>query len=263
MKRRLIFSGSRGFTIPELISVMVVTLIFTGLIMFFLFQSWSGTATLQNNLTTFTGRLNASDKLRDYLNETNGLIIQNSIPDPNADSPDPAIGTNDFWVPIHAVPGSTPVGASGTTTPVIYFTQPVLNTNKDYIMNGSNPYENEFVLYLDGSKKDLLLRTIANPNAVGNARQTSCPPAIATGSCPADKVIAENIDSVETRYFSRSGNTIDYQSIVDPLTGQYIGPDFPAVEVVEITLHTFKKSTIHGGEDTINQTIIRVALRNG
>lgn len=254
---------SRGFTLPELISVMVVTLIFSGLIMFFLFQSWSGTASLQNNLTTFTGRLNASDRIREYLNETTGLITQNSLPDNNTNAADPSNSSGNFWLPIHAVPGSIPVGSNGTYTPVIYFTQPALNASKDYIMNGEEPYENEYILYLDGTNKTLMLRTIANSLAPDNARRTSCPPNIASISCPADRTIAENISSVDTRYFSRSGNLIDYQSIVDPLTGEYIGPDFPAVEVVELTLHVFKKSTVHGGKDTINQTVIRVALRNG
>lgn len=263
MKTRLKFSGSSGFTLPELISVMVVTLIFTGLIMFFLFQSWSSSATMQNSLSTFVGRLNASDKLRDYLNETSGLIIQNSISDPFADNPDPAIATNDFWEPIHAVPSTIPVGNSGTTTPVIYFTQPALDASKNSILNGEMPYENEFVLYLDGGTKQLMLRTIANPSAPGDARKTSCPPANASSTCPADKVIADNVSAIDTRYFSRSGNAIDYHSLTDPLTGAYIGPDFPAVEVVELTLHMFKKSTLHGGTDTSNATIIRVALRNG
>jgi Tfp pilus assembly protein FimT len=254
---------SGGFTIPELVSVMVVTLIFSGLIMFFLFQSWSGTASLQNNLTTFTGRLNASDRLRDYLNETTGLITQNSLPDSNANEADPAISSGDYWIPIHAVPGTTPVGNNGTYTPVIYFSQPAMTTSRTYILNDKTSYENEYVLYLDGSRKTLMLRTIANSLASGNAARTSCPPDAASATCPADRVIAENISAVDTRYFSRSGNLIDHQSIVDPLTGEYVGPDFPAVEVVELTLHVFKKSTIHGGQDTINQTVIRVALRNG
>jgi hypothetical protein len=256
----------RGFTLPELISVMVVTMIFTGLIMFFMFEYWRGSATLQNDLQSYVGRLNAGDKLRDYLNATSGLITQNSIPDSHTNNPDPSISGNSYWVPLHAVPGNFPVGTTGTTTPLIYFRQPVLDSSKNFIMNGTLPYENEYVLYLDGTRQQLLIRTLANGAASGNAAKTSCPPAAASATCPADKIIGENISSVDTRYFSRAGNTINYQSITDPNSsppGAFIGPDFTAVEVVELNLHTFIKSTLHGGQDTSSQTIIRVALRNG
>ena len=64
------------------------------------------------------------------------------------------------------------------------------------------------------------------------------------------------------RYFSRSGNTIDYHSVTDSLTGEYIGPDFPVVEVVEFKIKLYKKSRLQGGQDTSNETVIRVALRS-
>ena len=130
-------------------------------------------------------------------------------------------------------------------------------------MNGTQPYENEYILYLDGTSKQLLMRSLANSSATNNATKTSCPAALASASCPADRIIADNIDSIDTRYFSRSGIGINHQSIVDPTTGSYIGPDFTSVEVVEFNLRIFKKSTLHGGADTSSQTVIRVALRNG
>jgi prepilin-type N-terminal cleavage/methylation domain-containing protein len=258
--------NQQGFTLPELITVMVITIIFTSMIMVFTFDYWRGSASLQNDLETYVGRLNAGDRLRNYLNSASGLMSQNSLPDAHPNNPDTSTGSNTYWIPIHAVPGSIPVGAAGTTTPVIYFRQPALDTSKNIIMNGSTPYENEYVLYLDGTKHAMLLRTIANSAAPGDAAVSSCPLSLATASCPADKTIAENLSSVDMRYFSRTGNLIDYTSITDPNSdpaGAYIGPDFTAVEVVEFNLHTFKKSTLHGGQDTSSQTIIRIALRNG
>ncbi len=255
--------GQKGFTLPELITVMVISTMFSALIMVFMFQYWSSSATLQNDLDTYVGRLTAGDRLRDNLNNASGLIMQNSLPDLHPNNPDTTNGTGNYWVPIHAIPQNIPVGASGTTTPVIYFRQPAVDSNKNFIMNGTTPYDNEYVLYLDGSLGELLLRTIANSAAAGNTATSSCPPSLASSSCPADKLIAQNINSIDTRYFSRTGNTIDYSSITDPLTGAYIGPDFTAVEVVELNMHVFKKSTLHGGQDTSSQTIVRVALRNG
>lgn len=254
-----------GFTIPELLSVMIVSLLFSGLIIYFAFDYWRATATLDNDSQTFVGRLSTGDKLRDSINAASNLMIQNSIPDAHTNNPDPAYANNYYWQPIHAVPGNTSVGASGTTTPLIYFSQPALDSSKNFIMNGTQPYQNEYVLYLDGSSKQLLLRTLANTDAPGNAAVTSCPPSATSSTCPADRIIAEDLASIDMRYFSRAGNTIDHNSIIDTSVtpNQFIGPDFPSVEVVEFNLHNFRKSRLGGGTDTSNQTVIRVALRNG
>src|SRR5258708_1589683 len=129
-------------------------------------------------------------------------------------------------------------------------------------MNGSQPYEYEYIFYLDGSTKELLSRVLANPSATGNSAKTTCPPAMATLSCPADKIVAENVASVATRYFSRTGNTIDYTSIWDPDTNSYAGPDFPSVDVIEFTLNLTLKPIFQTTNATVNATIIRVAMRN-
>ena len=116
---------------------------------------------------------------------------------------------------------------------------------------------------MNGTNKQLLLRTLANPNATGDKFKTSCPANLATTSCPADRILGTDVSSVGLRYFSRSGNTINYTSITDPNTGNYIGPDFQSVEVAEVTINFYRKSTLKGGRDTSNQVIVRVAMRNG
>ncbi|HSX32421.1 MAG TPA: prepilin-type N-terminal cleavage/methylation domain-containing protein [Candidatus Saccharimonadales bacterium] len=254
--------ASSGFTLPELISVMVISLLFSGLITMFAFEYWRASASLTTNMETFVGRLNAGDRLREALNASSGLIIQNSIPDFHTGDPDTTVPGGQYWKPLHAVPGTTSIGASGTFKPLLYFKSPSRNTSKNIVLNGAQPYEDEFVLYIDGSTKELRMRMLANSSAPSNRIKTTCPPASATSSCPADRLIATNVASVKTRYFSRSANLIDYTSIVDSLTGAYIGPDYPAVEVVELTLNVFKKSQLKGGADTINQTVVRIALRN-
>ncbi len=255
-------SSEAGFTIPELLSVLAVTVIFTGLIMSFAISFWRSTAVLQTDNETYVSRLSAGDIIRDTLNESAGLIIQNSIADNNTLAPDPLITNNKYWNPVHAVPGNITNGASGSYTPVIYFRRPSVDASKNVILNGLVPYEDEYVLYLNGTNHQLLMRILINSAASGNGRRTTCPNSNSSNACPADRIVAENIDSVDTRYFSRSGNLINYQAVVDPTTGAYIGPDFPSVEVLELNLHTYKRSTIKGGNDTTSQTVIRVALRN-
>ena len=261
-KPRHSVSESSGFTLVELVVVMAMTLMFTGLVLSFFLDLWSSTATLQNDSETFVSRENAGDALRDGFNTASGLVNQNGIADTHTNNPDPGNATNNYWLILHAIPSATNMPSSGTT-PVLYYESPSVNSSKNFIMNGTQAYKDNFVLYLNASTKSLMLRSLANPSAVGDRVVTSCPPSQATATCPADKTIASDVSSVSKRYFSRSGNLLDWTSITDPLTGAYIGPDFPSVEVVELTLNLHRKSTLHGGTDTSNQTIVRVAFRNG
>jgi hypothetical protein len=255
-------TDERGFTVVELLAIISTSSIILGTMTAFALNFWTNTAVVQSDENTLVTRLNAGDYLRNMVNSAVGLIDQNDLSDPHAGKPDPADASGVYWTPIHAVPGTISMGASGTITPVIYLNRPSVDTSGNIILNGSLPYQDDVIIYMDGTTKQLLGRVVANPNAPGNRAKTTCPATYATVSCPMDTVIAENVSSVDMRYFSRSGNGIDYTSIVDPLTGDYIGPDFPAVEVVELNLKLHKKAQLHNGADTINQTIIRVALRN-
>lgn len=254
--------NEQGFTLSELIVVIVLTTLFSILIMTFTFDLWHTGYLQQADLETLTTRLNASDILREEIGTSSGMIIQNSLADAHAMVPDPNISSGNYWVPVHAIPGNYPVGAAGTYAPLVYFRRYSVTNAGSYIMNGAQPYEDEYVLYFDGSNKALMQRTLANPSAPGNKLKTSCPQALASASCPADKTIASDLSSVDTRYFSRTGNIIDYTSITDPLTGLYAGPDFTAVEVVEFTLHLAKTPTLQSTNVTQTSTIIRIALRN-
>jgi prepilin-type N-terminal cleavage/methylation domain-containing protein len=249
-----------GYTIPELLVALVLSGLFVGLILNFTISYWRYGYLLDADLDTLITRLNAGDLLRDSISTSSGLIVQNSISDVNAANVDP--GNPGYWISIHAIPGNKPIGANGTTTPLVYYRRLSTNSSGAIIMNGVQPYEDEYVLYLDGTTKKMMLRSLANPAASGNKLKTSCPPASATASCPADKVVSSDLASVDTRYFSRTGNLIDYTSITDPVSGQYIGPDFTVVEVMELTLNLTKKPIFQQTNATQNSTIIRIALRN-
>jgi len=251
-----------GFTIAELLVVVILTSILTLIVMLFAFDLWRTSAIQEADNDTLVTRFNASDTLREFIGTSSGLIIQNSIADSHANVPDPNISGGNFWLPIHAIPSTIPVGNSTTYTPVIYFQRYSFNSSNNYIMNGTSPYDDEYVLYLDGTTKNLMMRTLVNPSASGDKLKTTCPPASASTSCPADRVVATNISSIATRYFSRTGNLIDYTSITDPNTGQYAGPDFPAVEVLEFTINLSKKPAYSSTNPVSNSTVIRLALRN-
>ena len=258
-----------GFTIPELLIMMIVTSILTIAVISFSMNYWSAAAKLQNSSITLTSRLNAGDALRDALNVSSGLISQNGIADSHAGYPDPTAGAS-YWLALHAQPKSIPMPASGTITPVFYFQAPSVDTSRNFIMNGQLSYKDEFVLYLDGSTKTLKLRSLINPNATADRLKTSCPPLYISATCPADRIYSEDVAAVDTKFFSRSGNLIDYTSVVqkdasgNPVVPTvYIGPDYPSVEVIELTIHLYKKSSVGGSSNTSNLVIVRVALRNG
>jgi len=260
--KTIIKMDQTGFTIAELIVVIVVTAIMSGTVIFFTMTFWRSGYRLEADLDTLITRLDAGDFLRESVGFSSGLIIQNSLADSHTNNPDPAYASNNYWIPVHAIPGNKPVGATGTTSPLIYFRRPSLNSSGAYILNGSQPYEDEFVLYFNGTTKSLLQRTVANPSASGNRIKTTCPASLATASCPADKVVAADVTSIDMRYFSRTGNLIDYTSIYDPVNNVYTGPDFTAVEVVEFQLNLAKKPVFQKTNSTVNSTIIRIALRN-
>jgi type II secretory pathway pseudopilin PulG len=251
-----------GITIVELVVVTVMIGFFTTLICTFTFGYWRYGAMLDADLTTLGTRLSAGDVLRDSIGSSSGLIMQNSIADSHVLNTDAGDISGTHWTVIHAMPGNKPIGNKNTTTPVIYYRRPAQNASGSFIMNGTQPYEDEYVLYLDGTSKTLKMRILANPSAVGNRVKSTCPQAATSTTCPADKTIAGDIASIDMRYFSRTGNLLDYTSITDPNTGNYAGPDFTAVEVVEFKLNLTKKPFLQTTNATNNSTIIRVALRN-
>lgn len=252
----------QGFTLSELIIVIVLTTLFSILLLNFTFDLWHTGYLQQADLETLTDRLNAGDTLREQIGSSSGLIVQNSLADTHTLVPDPSFASGNYWLPVHAIPGNKPIPVSGTYTPLIYYSRFSQKASGSFIMNGAQPYQDEYVLYLNGSTKSLMLRSLANPSAAGNRLVTSCPPAQSNGSCPSDRTVATDLASIDMRYFSRTGNVIDYTSIIDPLTGLYAGPDFPVVEVVEFTLHITKKPVLQSTNVTQNTTIIRIALRN-
>jgi len=251
-----------GFTVPELIVVMVLTLLFSSMVISFALDFWGSTTRLQNSSENLVTRQNLGDTLRDQLNPVTSLLNQNSIPDSHASVSDPTDITGSHWLVLHVIPDTTSMPSSGIT-PLLYYAAPSLDMSKNIIMNGTAPLTDDFVLYLNASDKSLRLRTLANPNASGNRLKTSCPIPNASPSCPPDRILAQDVTKVSKRYFSRSGNLLDWNAVKDPDTGASIGPDFSSVEVIEMTIHFHKKAIIKGSGDSITNTVIRVAFRNG
>lgn len=64
---------------------------------------------------------------------------------------------------------------------------------------------NDVIYFVDGVKKLLYRRVIANPVA-GNAARSTCPPAFASPSCPPDGQVIEDIANMVIAYYDTNNN---------------------------------------------------------
>lgn len=176
-----------GFTIPELTISMVVT----GILVIGLF---AGIATYFKLISQNNAGIDLTVSSQNLLRSTvealrygGGVEQSNTITDPNA-----------------------PVGGWNTSNSnfVIVIDTPAEDSAHNYIINPATggPYMNELVYYKNGGS--LMRRALANPGALGNSLQTSCPSNLASSSCPADKDLADYVNSMVFTLYDRNANQI-------------------------------------------------------
>lgn len=214
---------SKGFTTVELMVVVTVTSIML-LAFLAIFTNYFVIITKNNAQMDMT--VNSQNLLRstvDTLRVGGGVRQSNSISDPNA-----------------------PPGGWNTSNAnfVIIIASPALNSSHNYIIDEAtgSPYMNELVYFKDGD--NLKQRALANPDAVGNSLQTSCPAALASPTCPADKVLAEFVKTMVFTLYDQDNN-----STTDPLLAQSVKIDLGM------------ERTSFGSTFTLDNSI-RVTLRN-
>lgn len=174
--------GSKGFTIVELnITIILLALVnvaFLVILMNFLISS-SRTNTI-TQLTSDSQSLLRT--LTEELRYGSGVKSTNSITDSNA-----------------------PVGGWNTSNTdfVIVTATPAEDTNGDFIIDidTGSPYDNEFIYYRDNN--ELHKRTLIDPDSTGNILKTSCPESIATETCPADRKLVENLNTIGFTFFDQ------------------------------------------------------------
>jgi prepilin-type N-terminal cleavage/methylation domain-containing protein len=131
-----------------------------------------------------------------FVREARSVQSSNSQPDDHAPG---APGNLYSW--------SGSAGSGGTLILAI----PSRDTSNNLIyIDGlhNNLYTDDVIFYLDAATHRLYKRVIANTAATGNKAVTTCPPAAATPSCPADSVIVEDVANLTTSYIDSNGATI-------------------------------------------------------
>lgn len=94
---------------------------------------------------------------------------------------------------------------TSNTSFVVILAVPAVDTNEEFIIdpNTGSPYMNELVYYKQGS--NLLRRTLAHPDAVGNKLVSSCPPESSTPTCPSDNTLAPYVTSMVFTLYDQDG----------------------------------------------------------
>lgn len=214
---------SKGFTITELIiSITVIGIILVSLLA--VTTNYLVLITRNSVITDMTS--SSQNMLRSTVEQIRygaGVRQTNTIADPNA----PAGGWN-----------------TSNSTFIIVIAIPAVDSSHNYIIDPStgSPYNNELVYFKNGTT--LYERILANPSAIGNSLQTTCPSNLATSSCPADKSLLDNLSSMVFTLYDQDDNIT-----TDPLLARSVKID------LSMSRKTF------GQPLTLNNSI-RVTLRN-
>lgn len=185
-----------GFTLVEVLIALTVSTILVGVLLTVTFSFYGNTI---RNSTEARLAVESQTILRSIVEElrvSSGIRASNIILDING----PAGG----WT-------------TDNDSLVLIIAKPVVDINNDYVIdpNTGSPYQNELVYYAVDNR--LYKRYLADTAAPGNMFTTSCPPALATGSCPADVVLTEHFQNMSFTFYDQNdtvtASLADAQSI--------------------------------------------------
>lgn len=182
--------SSDGFTLVELLITMVLIGILSLMLPNFI-ANWLGAANLaQQRATLLSTAENALDTVNNDVRLSGTADTNNRWPDANA----PNAPTDELsW-------------QSDANTLVL--AKAALDSSHNVIFSDPAKYisqkDNE-IYYLDGTT--LYRRTLAS-NSADDAATTTCPPAAATASCPADKKVAEGVSQFAVSYYDANEDEV-------------------------------------------------------
>lgn len=170
----------RAFTIVELILATAISSILS-VVMFTISVYYFG-STLQAHAAaemSLESQLILTQLVED-IRLSDGIALTNSITDVNA-----------------------PPGGWITNDPsnILIIESPAIDSARNIIYDPATnlPYRNEFIYYSSGLA--MYKRVLKNTDAPGNIAVTTCPPANATSSCPADKVFTNSMTNLTFTFY--------------------------------------------------------------
>lgn len=179
----------KGFTIVELILSIGISTIMAGLLLF-----------ISLNLIGETARARITAELA----IESQILLRSMVEDARLAGSLSSTNQN--------TDANAPVGGWVTNDPsnILIIDIPAIDSSRNiiYDSNTGYPYDNEIVYYSSGGA--MYRRVITNPTASGNSLKTSCPTALATSNCPADKKFTSFLtDLTFTFYDDANATTAD------------------------------------------------------
>jgi len=219
-------SKEAGFTVVELVIAMVVLVMVTGAVITFSVGKTIEAARVSTRADLLTNAQIGLDRM------ANDIRLSSKADDANR------------WPDSHSPtsPGSDYGWQSNTSTLVLATSAQtsdgtiLFDDKADYITT-----KNNYVYYLSGST---LYKRILAAAVSGNSAVTTCPPASATSTCPADKMVLTDVNSFSIKYY----DTLNQQ--VDPASARSIQL------TVQLKVTTF-------GQPIIANYTTRMVFRNG
>lgn len=181
--------ASAGFTLVELLTVIVIAVLLSGVIMGFVAdQLRSSTIETARQQLLSDAQLGLDYAAKDIRLSANA-DANNRWPDTYApDSGDQYSWTSDGSTLILATAAQDSSGNIIFTDPSKYIT--AKDNHLYFVQNGT------------------LYRRILASTAAGNAATTTCPADSASSTCPADKILLDNVSSFSVTYIDAAGNTV-------------------------------------------------------
>ncbi len=106
----------------------------------------------------------------------------------------------------NANPDSNAPGGGWTTSDsnlILIISTPVVDSSNNFVIDPITgyPYHNEIIYFASGTK--LYKRILANTNATGNTKKTSCPQASATATCPPDILLSDRFKGMSFVFYDQ------------------------------------------------------------
>jgi prepilin-type N-terminal cleavage/methylation domain-containing protein len=177
-----------GFTLVELMIVMIVTTILSLTIAAFV-ETWLQQESLS---TARTNLLSNAENALDMIN--NDIKLSGSVDSDNR------------WADANGPGGNQYGWTSGSQ--ILVLAKAAVDSSNNIIFSDPSKYitqkDNE-IYYLSGTT--LYRRTLASSSS-GDAAVTTCPTALATPTCPADEVVATGVSNLTFTYYDASENVV-------------------------------------------------------
>ncbi len=190
----------RGFTLLELLLSIAISSILIIAVGNFSVNSIVGSNQDYNKTLVLTNAKEAVGIVARQIKAARSVEANNAVPDAHAPG---APGNLYSWS-----------GAAGSGATLILAVPARDASNNLIYIDGlhNSLYTNDVVYYLDASSHKLYRRLIANSSAPGNAAITTCPPASASSSCPADADVVDDVANLVTTYLDSNDNTVSLPS---------------------------------------------------